>query len=44
LEGALRRLLADADERQRMAVRAKNLIAANGGSVDRLLSLVESRL
>ena len=44
LASALLRLLRDADERQRIAVRSKHLMAANGGSVGRLLSLVETRL
>jgi 3-deoxy-D-manno-octulosonic-acid transferase len=44
LARTLLRLLGDAGERQRIAVLAKEIIAANRGSVDRLLELLKSRL
>jgi 3-deoxy-D-manno-octulosonic-acid transferase len=44
LQRALLRLLDNAPERKRMGTLAKDLIAANRGSVSRLLSLVENRL
>jgi 3-deoxy-D-manno-octulosonic-acid transferase len=44
LEGAVYRLLRDAAERRRIATLTKDLIAANRGSVGRLLDLVKSRL
>jgi 3-deoxy-D-manno-octulosonic-acid transferase len=44
LERAVYGLLSDAAERQRIATLSKHLIAANRGSVGRLLDLVKSRL
>jgi 3-deoxy-D-manno-octulosonic-acid transferase len=44
LQNVLLRLLGDAPERQRMGTLAKELIAANRGSVNRLLELLDSRL
>jgi 3-deoxy-D-manno-octulosonic-acid transferase len=44
LAQALLRLLGDAHERERIGNWAKELIAANRGSVDRILDLVRSRL
>lgn len=44
LSQALLRLLSDAGERRRIAALAKDLIAANRGSVSRLLALVASGL
>ena len=44
LERVLLRLLEDASERQRIGTLAKELIAANRGSVSRMLDLVETRL
>jgi 3-deoxy-D-manno-octulosonic-acid transferase len=44
LQQAVLRLLSDAAERQRVAVLATSIVAANRGSLERLLTLVESRL
>ena len=44
LSQTLSRLLGDAQERERIGAVAKDLIAANRGSVERILELVRSRL